>query len=407
MKNQKENAAFGLWLKEARGIGTGTVLKLFEAYRKQQGERERESFYDLAERLEGSGFAGALYQMEEKALGGLAREAFGEKGGERIRDLLLQARRLDPERAAAALKKQDISFVSLEDAAYPPRLRKIPDMPLGLYYKGKLPDPAMPAAAVIGARMSDAYGREQARRFAFSLAGAGICVVSGLARGIDGTAGRAALAAGGFSAAVLGSGVDVCYPPENRDLYEMLAEKGLILSEYKPGTPARAGLFPPRNRIISGLSDLILVVEAKAGSGTLITTDYALDQGREVFALPGRITDSLSEGCNRLLAQGASIVLSPRDLIEYFFGVRGGPAKTAPALFGKEIPSGLSELEKDVWLTLAGGRSMDLEEIAESLNTMTGRRQQTGNLMETVMMLILRDLAEEKSAGKYSLRWDS
>ena len=402
MENQDRHSAYGLWLREIQGIGTAAVLRLFDSYQKnREGRKEKASPYDLAAGLEGSGFACALYQMGGRDLAGLTREAFGEKGGEKYLRLLLQARQRDPEKALEALQKKGISYVSLEDPAYPPRLRRIQDMPLGLYYVGRLPDPALPCAAVIGARIPDAYGREEARRFASALAGAGIGVVSGMARGVDGIAGRAALQAGGYSLAVLGCGVDVCYPQENEDLYAMLQGRGCIVSEYRPGTKARPSQFPPRNRIISGLSDLVLVVEAKGGSGTLITTDYALSQGKDVFALPGRITDRLSEGCNALLAQGAAMALSPRDLIEYFYGVREEEEKRGPG-----APEGLSDLEKTVYLALSDDRPMDLFEIEESIVRMTGRKTGTGKLLEAVMMLILRDLAREEAVGTYCRKRD-
>ena len=145
-------------------------------------------------------------------------------------------------------------------------------------------------------------------------------MVSGMARGIDGIAQKAALEAGGASFAVLGCGVDICYPEENRELYDRLLQEGGILSEYPPGMPPEPKLFPPRNRIISGLSDLVLVIEARKKSGTLITVDMALEQGREVYALPGRVSDKLSDGCNRLIRQGAGVATCPEDILEFFFG---------------------------------------------------------------------------------------
>ena len=179
---------------------------------------------------------------------------------------------------------------------------------------------ADPAAAIIGARLASGYGREQARRFARRLASRGITIISGMARGIDGIAQKAALDAGGRSYAVLGCGVDICYPEENRELYDRLLQEGGIISEYPPGTYPEARLFPQRNRIISGLSDLVLVIEARKKSGTLITVDMALEQGREVYALPGRVSDALSDGCNRLIRQGAGPATCPEDILEFFFG---------------------------------------------------------------------------------------
>ena len=183
------------------------------------------------------------------------------------------------------------------------------------------------------------------------MASRGITIISGMARGIDGIAQTAALDAGGRSYAVLGCGVDICYPEENRSLYDRLLQQGGILSEYPPGTPPEARLFPLRNRIISGLADAVLVIEARKKSGTLITVDMALEQGRDVFALPGRVSDSLSDGCNRLIRQGAAPATCPEDLLEYFFETdtpapetgKGRPAAAA----GANLSGGNHESDKE------------------------------------------------------------
>jgi predicted Rossmann fold nucleotide-binding protein DprA/Smf involved in DNA uptake len=172
-----------------------------------------------------------------------------------------------------------------------------------------------------------------------------------MARGIDGIAQKAALDAGGKSFAVLGCGVDICYPEENRELYERLQQEGGVLSEYSPGVQPVAKLFPPRNRIISGLSDLVLVIEARKKSGTLITVDMALEQGREVYALPGRVSDALSDGCNRLIRQGAGPATCPQDILEYFFGAGNEEDRVAErdaARTAKRVsePSGRIDMER-------------------------------------------------------------
>lgn len=208
-----------------------------------------------------------------------------------------------------------ISFVAAGEDGYPGKLKSIPDAPGALYYVGKLPRNEEKTIAIIGARNCSEYGRAMARQFGEILAGAGVQIVSGMARGIDGIGQQAALDVGGYSLGVLGCGVDICYPRENRQLYERLIAEGGICSEYPPGIEPRAVLFPPRNRIISGLCDGVLVIEAKERSGTLITVDMALEQGREVYALPGRTTDSLSRGCNMLIRQGAGIAVSPQELL--------------------------------------------------------------------------------------------
>jgi DNA processing protein len=174
----------------------------------------------------------------------------------------------------------------------------------------------LPTVALIGARDCSEYGRNVASRLGFVFGQKGIQVISGMARGIDGISQEAAVDAGGTSYAVLGSGVDVCYPTGNRRLYEKLKVSGGILSEYPPGTKALAHHFPPRNRIVSGLADAVIVVEARAKSGTLITVDMALEQGREVYVVPGRITDDLSVGCNRLVKMGAGLLLDTEEFLD-------------------------------------------------------------------------------------------
>lgn len=213
------------------------------------------------------------------------------------------------------LKEQAIQFLPFFHPKYPEKLRTIPDAPWAVYLKGCLPE-SNPSVAVVGARQCSEYGRMAAGKIGRSLGENGIVTVSGMARGIDGISQLAALESGGSSLAVLGCGVDICYPRENQRLYEMLSEGGGILSEYPPGTQPIGALFPPRNRIISGLSDVLVVVEAKEKSGTLITVDMALEQGKEVLVLPGRITDALSYGCNRLIKQGAGILVSVEDIFQ-------------------------------------------------------------------------------------------
>lgn len=211
---------------------------------------------------------------------------------------------------------------------YPERLALLPDAPRILYYRGALPCDAVPSAAVIGARGCSAYGRQIASALGKFLAKSGIQVISGLAYGIDTYGHNGALdgiqiyrnqtCSQEYRAAfaVLACGADICYPAGNIELYMRLLEMGGVLSEYAPGTRARQGFFPIRNRIISGLADVVIVVEAKKRSGSLITVNYALEQGREVMAVPGRIGDILSEGCNDLIRQGAHMLIESRDVLD-------------------------------------------------------------------------------------------
>lgn len=198
---------------------------------------------------------------------------------------------------------------------YPAMCRQLYQPPKRLFYIGRLPDETC-RVAIVGARDCSLYGREVARNFAACLAANGVAVLSGMARGIDGWAHQGALEGGGKTYAVLGNSAEICYPCEHARLYRSILRRGGILSEYEPGTKARAGFFPMRNRIISALSHGVLVVEAKRKSGSLITADLALEQGKEVFVIPGRAGDVLSEGCNNLIKQGACLVTEPQEMLE-------------------------------------------------------------------------------------------
>lgn len=230
--------------------------------------------------------------------------------------VILQSRRTwNVDKEWFALMGKGIGFVSLEQSHFPKKVRHIPNPPYALYYVGTLPDETRKSVAIVGARGRSAYGSEVTRLLARALSDHGAQVISGLARGIDGDAHKGALDGQGDTFAVLGSGIDVCYPREHKYLYEKIIERGGMISEYPPGTPPAAHQFPARNRIISGLSDCVVVMEAKEKSGSLITADFAMEQGRDVYALPGRITDPLSQGCNQLIKQGAGIVKSVEDFL--------------------------------------------------------------------------------------------
>ncbi|MBM4466035.1 MAG: DNA-protecting protein DprA [Chloroflexi bacterium] len=214
------------------------------------------------------------------------------------------------------IERQGARVLTWDDPAYPPRLLNIYNPPPVLYVKGEIVDDDQWAVAMVGTRGATVYGKEAARQLAGDLARNGITIVSGLARGIDSEAHRAALDAGGRTIAVLGSGVDVIYPAESRKLAKTVVERGALVSEYPLGTPPEASNFPPRNRIISGLSLGVVIVEAGERSGALITGDFALEQGREVFAVPGNIFRKKSMGTNKLIQQGAKAVLSVEDILE-------------------------------------------------------------------------------------------
>lgn len=227
-----------------------------------------------------------------------------------------------PAERLAKLTKDGIRYCSIFDWDYPSRLRVVSDCPLSLFVKGSLPQERCMTASVIGARNHSYYGEKQTKLFAGVLVQRGVEIISGMARGIDSIAQKTAIENGGRTYAVLGCGVDICYPKESRALFEQIPEQGGIISEYMPGTMPKAGLFPMRNRIISALGDILLVMEAKEKSGTLITVDMALEQGKEIWVLPGRIDDVLSCGCNRLISQGAGILTGISEFSEELEGLQ-------------------------------------------------------------------------------------
>ena len=286
-----ENKKYEYWLHRMPGAGNGTIRELLRRY---------QTPFEVY---------GAVKRRSKGVLEVLA-EARMDEAAE-------YTRTYDLNREYEELLQKGICFLTEEDEDYPRRLREIPSAPYALYVLGQLPPEKLPAVAMIGARECSEYGIYVARNFAKELGAHGIPVISGMARGIDSISQEAALQGGGRTYAVLGCGVDICYPKSSRRLYERILEQGGILSTFPPGTEPMKRLFPERNRIVAGLADVILVVEARQKSGTFITVDMALEQGREVYAIPGRLTDRLSDGCNLLLQQGALIAVSPQDLLQH------------------------------------------------------------------------------------------
>lgn len=216
------------------------------------------------------------------------------------------------------LVNERIEVISIEEKAYPDKLRNIYNPPYLLYSKGDISLLNQDSIAIVGARAATMYGQKVAFQFGQELAFNNIVTISGMARGIDTRAHKGALDVDGPTIAVLGSGINLIYPKDNTDLYNKICEEGLVISEFPPNVPPEPGNFPRRNRIISGLSYGVVVVEAKAKSGALITADFALEQGRDVFAVPGPITSKSSEGANNLIKQGAKLVSSLGDILEEY-----------------------------------------------------------------------------------------
>jgi DNA processing protein len=268
----------------------------------------------------------------------LAVAAFAAETGTHQLELPRSARftsflaRFDERSYRGRLAERRLRFLPRPHAEFPPLLRAIHDPPVGLFLRGEGPEELLrrPAVAIVGARACSPYGAQVARSLGRELAAVGLVVVSGLARGIDGEAHRGALDADGLTVAVLGCGVDRDYPASNRDLARRVCERGLVVSEYAPGVEPAPWRFPARNRVVAGLAVATIVVEARERSGALITADLALDEGREVFAVPGEITSVLSKGTNALLRQGATALTSADDVLEAL-GLERAEAPEVPA----------------------------------------------------------------------------
>ncbi|MBE7534755.1 MAG: DNA-protecting protein DprA [Anaerolineales bacterium] len=283
----------------------------------------------------------------------LAEAGLGLKVIERV----TQARKgIDLDKVWEHIEKQGIKILVWRDQAYPQRLKEIDQPPPVLYIRGEyLPDDLF-AVAIVGTRRATPYGRQITEELSAFLAANGMTVISGLARGVDAVAHQSTLKAGGRTIAVLGSGVDKIYPPEHRALAEQMMERGAIISDYAPGTPPDASNFPPRNRIISGLSLAVVVVEAGETSGALITAEFAAEQGREVFAVPGSILAPQSKGTNKLIQNGALPLLSVNDLMQALDITRVGEHKAAR----KIMPSDAIEAKL---LTVLTNEPMQIDEI--------------------------------------------
>ena len=275
------------WFVNIEGIGRRTRHKLLEIYKNPY-----ELFLASEEMLKNSGFLSdrQIYNI-------LNRNTYN------IRDKVNMIRR------------KGISIIHFKGRNYPERLINIPDPPHVLYCKGAAMNDKNPAVAKVGSRKCSDYGRTVAHNLAYELALCGVSVISGMAYGIDAEAQKGCLEAGGITMAVLGCGVDICYPQSNIELYTMIERSGTVISEYKPNTAPKQGFFPERNRIVSGLADIVIVVEAGEKSGSLITVDCALEQGKDVYAVPGRVTDSQSKSCNMLIKNGAFLLESADDIL--------------------------------------------------------------------------------------------
>ena len=386
---------YWLWLAELRGLSNQTRLALLRHF----GTPEDVFYAD----------AGEILLTE-----GITREQAS----------LLENHDLSSADAILAdCQRLGLQILTIQDAAYPARLQNIYDPPCLLYVKGHLPALDEEAAVtVVGTRSCTPYGIACAEKLGYGLASAGAVVVSGLAKGVDAAASRGALLAGGVSVAVTGSGLDVYYPAENRDLYEDIAAAGVLLSEYPPGTEPDGRHFPVRNRILSGLSVATLVVEAPARSGALITAGTALEQGRDVFAVPGPIDAPTSAGCNRLIQEGAGLVTDAWDILREYADrfpakLRREELREPPRTLGyqarqerkkpepKAVPPALDLTGGDLSLTddqIALLRLLDSEEpiLADDLIEKSGIP--TRRVLSALTVLEIDNLVRQHSGKRYT-----
>jgi len=355
-----DERVFWALLTEVKGIGPARLKRLIEMF----------------------GDARSAWYADTRALvdAGLERRARSA--------LIEQRKRLDPAELGNRIRAAGVEVVRVIDPEYPARLKDLPDAPAVLFVKGQLPRDDEPVIAVVGTRRATAYGRQAADKIAGELARAGVTIVSGLARGIDAVAHTAALAVGGRTVAVMGSGVDRIYPAEHKGLAQRVVGSGALVSEFPLGEPPDAPNFPRRNRIVAGLACGTLVIEADKESGALITVDFALEQGRDVYAVPGSIFSPVSRGTNTLIKDGAKPVTSADDILEDL------------ALTGAELVPAPPEADTDeeaVVLALLSNDPMHIDDIGRMA------RLPMSILGGTLAMMELKGMARQLG-GQYYVR---
>lgn len=284
-----------------------------------------------------------------------------------MKEILTEKHCINPDEVYEQFLKSGARFVTMDDEDYPAKLRDIANPPYLVYYKGSLPDDEELGIAMIGSRRATAYGLQATEHISRQLAERGVTVISGLARGIDSAGHKGSLAVGGRNVGVLGCGIDVVYPKENGKLFEQVAESGCVISEFPLGAQPLPKNFVMRNRLVSGLADGVVVVEATRKSGTQITVDYALEQGKVVFAVPGPIFSAMSVGTHSLIRDdGIKLVTCADDILEEleFMGGQGG--EQLQLNLGVGVPAGLSEPERQIWDYLVTARHFN--EIVEFAN---------------------------------------
>lgn len=306
----------------------------------------------------------------------------------------------DLAREEERMAKSGAFFITPRDSGYPKLLKEINDPPIGLYRKGQYTF-EQPCIAIVGSRRTTLYGQSVAKKFGAELARLGFCVVSGLARGIDTAAHEGALSVGGKTAAVLGCGIDIIYPPENLTLYRQIEERGAIVSEFPFGRRADKQSFPMRNRVVAGMCEAVVVVETDVSGGSMITARFAGEQGRLIFAVPGRIDQATSHGCHQLIRDGATLLTSVDDILSelnYLDGLRPQPIPEKTGAAQTASLAGLSEVEASVLEQFRGGAMLTLD----ALTAQTGRP--TAEISATLMMLELKRLVAKRADGTFEAR---
>ncbi len=306
----------------------------------------------------------------------------------------------DLEKEEKKIARAGVEFITANDAGYPALLKEIHDPPIGLYRKGGYTF-GHPCIAIVGSRRTTIYGQGVARKFGAELARLGFCVVSGLARGIDTAAHQGALSVDGRTAAVLGNGIDIVYPAENLELFRQIAEKGAVLSEFPFGRRADKQSFAMRNRIIAGMCAAVIVVESDVDGGAMITARFAGEQGRTLFAVPGRIDQPSSAGCHQLIRDGAILVTGVDDILSelnYLDGLRPAPMGEKPADVAAGRPANLTDEEAGVFECFRGGAILSADALAEQTGLASAK------LSAILMMLELKHLVAKRADGAFEAR---
>lgn len=298
------------------------------------------------------------------------------------------------------MAKAGAAFITPGDPGYPRLLKEIHDPPIGLYRKGHY-DFASPCVAIVGSRRTTLYGQAVAKRFGAELGRLGYCVVSGLARGIDTAAHDGAVAVGGRTAAVLGAGIDIVYPPENLELYRRIEAEGAILSEFPFGRRADRQSFAMRNRIVAGMCDATVVIESDVNGGAMITARFAGEYGRLIFAVPGRIDQNTSAGCHQLIRDGATLMTSVDDLLaelNYLDGLRPPPIGARSAVAGVALAPELTPEERRVCECFRGGAILG----SDAITALTGLG--AAELSSILMLLELKRVVAKRADGAFEMR---